>query len=541
MQARTDARTAPLFSTAGVFLAGMILALAFTLATNHIWEDYWITFRSAKNLATGHGLVHQHGERLHTFTSPLGVLLPALCSLLTGNQSDLVALWLFRMIGVAAFGGAAALMWLSISAMKLHRVAAGLLILWLITDNKSLDFAANGMETSILLLFVSWMLWALFACRGPRPWRHLGSAWAGLMWTRPDSFITIAAMAAAVLIFTDAREGGKTRKEWLQLFLKAAALCTLLYLPWFAWAWWYYGTPVPHTVTAKGGLAGTKTLLGGLWSFVKQPVVLFLESSTGESALAPANLRFGGWPAALGPACRVVAGLAYVVWLVPGVRWQARAASFVFAVFLAYLDYFPAYPASWYLPAPAWLGLLGLAGLVERAFQAGKALRRVAATVGVMLLIMGLWMTFQTARTFAAQQQWVEEGNRKEIGLWLKDHAQPDDTVFMECLGYIGYYSGLRTHDWPGLSSQAMVKAAKASRYDWAATLAELKPTWIVLRPQEVMLHLQGSVTIPGCRYELARVFDATSHLERLDIQGKGFLSFDSCFLVFHLQKEVSP
>ena len=55
------------------------------------------------------------------------------------------------------------------------------------------------------------------------------------------------------------------------------------------------------------------------------------------------------------------------------------------------------------------------------------------------------------------------------------------------------------------------------------------------------MLHLHGSVTIPGCRYELARIFDATSHLERLDIQGKGFLSFDSCFLVFHLQKEVSP
>ena len=541
MQARSDARTGPLFSILGVFLAAVILALAFTVATNHIWEDYWITFRSAKNLVTGHGLVHQHGERLHTFTSPLGVLLPALCSLLTGNQSDLAALWLFRMIGVAAFGGAAALMWLSVSAMKLHRAAAGLLILWLITDNKSLDFATNGMETSILLLFVSWMLWALFACRGPTQWRHLGAAWAGLMWTRPDSFITIAAMAAAVLIFTNASEGGKTRKEWLQLFLKAAVLCTILYLPWFAWAWWYYGTPVPHTVTAKGGLAGTKTLLGGLWSFVKQPVVLFLESSTGESALAPANLRFGGWPAALGPACRVVAGLAYMVWLVPGVRWQARAASFVFAVFLAYLDYFPAYPASWYLPAPAWLGLLGLAGLVECAFQAGKALRRVAATVGVMLLIMGLWMTFQTARTFAAQQQWVEEGNRKQIGLWLKGHAQPDDTVFMECLGYIGYYSGLRTHDWPGLSSQAMVKAAKASRYDWAATLAELKPTWIVLRPQEVMLHLHGSVTIPGCRYELARIFDATSHLERLDIQGKGFLSFDSCFLVFHLQKEVSP
>ena len=178
MQARLETKARPFLSTTGVFLAAAILALGWTLATDHVWEDYWITFRSSKNLATGHGLLHQHGERLHTFTSPLGVLLPALCSLLTGNQSDLAALWLFRLMGVAAFGGAAALFGASASAMKMPRIVPVVLVLWLMTDNKSLDFAANGMETSILLLFTGWMIWALFACRSAKAWAHLGAAWA---------------------------------------------------------------------------------------------------------------------------------------------------------------------------------------------------------------------------------------------------------------------------------------------------------------------------------------------------------------------------
>jgi len=62
--------------------------LAWSLYTQHAWEDYYITYRASKNLATGNGLTFTAGERVHSFTSPLGVLLPALASLLTGNSSD---------------------------------------------------------------------------------------------------------------------------------------------------------------------------------------------------------------------------------------------------------------------------------------------------------------------------------------------------------------------------------------------------------------------------------------------------------------------
>jgi hypothetical protein len=65
-----------------------LVAFAFAAYTHHAWEDYWITYRISQNLATGHGLVYTPGERLHAFTSPLGVLLPAGFCWLTGNRSD---------------------------------------------------------------------------------------------------------------------------------------------------------------------------------------------------------------------------------------------------------------------------------------------------------------------------------------------------------------------------------------------------------------------------------------------------------------------
>ena len=92
------------------FIFAFVLALVFAATTQHVWEDYYITFRSSKNLAEGYGLVFNHGDRLHTFTSPLGVLLPAFAYLLTGNQSDVGAIWIFLPFASGALAGAVALL-----------------------------------------------------------------------------------------------------------------------------------------------------------------------------------------------------------------------------------------------------------------------------------------------------------------------------------------------------------------------------------------------------------------------------------------------
>ena len=62
-----------------------VTALFYCLFTQQVWEDYFITFKFSQNLAAGKGLVYYEGERVHGFTSPLGVLLPALCQWVTGG------------------------------------------------------------------------------------------------------------------------------------------------------------------------------------------------------------------------------------------------------------------------------------------------------------------------------------------------------------------------------------------------------------------------------------------------------------------------
>ena len=67
------------------------------------------------------------------------------------------------------------------------------------------------------------------------------------------------------------------------------------------------------------------------------------------------------------------------------------------------------------------------------------------------------------------QQSVIEDGLRQPIGLWLRDHAKtPHDSVMLEPLGYIGYYSGLKMLDYPGLASKEMVAARK--RFGFAKT-----------------------------------------------------------------------
>ncbi len=148
------------FGIISLVLGTIFVGIGFAAYTNHVWEDYYITFRSSQNLVEGNGLVFNPGERVHTFTSPLGVLLPALASLLTGRDSTVAALWLFRMMSLAALAGAAVLLVQIARRWKVPSAVAGAAGVLLVIDGKSMDFAINGMETSFLILSILYALWS---------------------------------------------------------------------------------------------------------------------------------------------------------------------------------------------------------------------------------------------------------------------------------------------------------------------------------------------------------------------------------------------
>jgi len=216
-------------------------------------------------------------------------------------------------------------------------------------------------------------------------------------------------------------------------------------------------------------------------------------------------------------------------------RPQYRAASLTFHGAHAYLTYFPYFPFPWYFPATTLFAALTWGGVAaslldyaKRRFPPNKAVWMRAGVIAAIAWILSIEVvhTTKSAHQWALKQLIVDDGNLRRIGEWLKSHAAKTDYVFMEPLGYIGYFSQLRAYDYPGLSSPKMVATRKKVGNGWAILIKTLLPEWVVLRPHEVQ---QVSQDIPGLLsdiYEQAEVFDVTRSAPES-------LLFDAYFTVY--------
>lgn len=138
------------------------------------------------------------------------------------------------------------------------------------------------------------------------------------------------------------------------------------------------------------------------------------------------------------------------------------------------------------------------------------------------------------------QQRIIEDGHRRQIGTWLREQAQsPADTVFLEPLGYIGFFSGLKMLDYPGLCSPEVVAARKRASspsypFCWSELIMDLHPRWLVLRPYEATAIREREPLILERHYELARRFDVAEKVAAISfLPGRGYLVNDAVFEVY--------
>ncbi len=527
-----------------------LLALAMAIYTDNRWEDFYITLKSSRNLAAGNGLVFHVGEKVHTFTSPLGVLIPSLFFRLVGLESDTGVLWLFRIFSIAllACGGRILIRllrelgcswWVSLTGALLPLI-----------DCKSLAFSINGMETGIYLFFICLVIWAQFSSGQSARSIILGTGWAGLLWTRPDGFVIAAILALAQMILGPlaARDGDAARRLGWR-FLKAAVICAALYLPWFVWSWHYYGSPVPNTILAKSLNSGSSILQwlkdGLLFPFTAG------QSTAANQAFMPIYGWMGGWHPAFAFFGRVLSVVAIYCWAIPRAGHMTRV--FSFAAFCAcfYFSRIIPFLYPWYLPPFTLLCSLALAGLLmdlqniaparSNVSRSSSRLRLLAQIFAAAAFVDVLTLTLLSAVELKCQQT-VCEGQRREIGDWLHEHASPGDSVFLECLGYIGYFSNLKTYDFPGLSSPEVValrreRGPNARGAEYSMIILRMKPDWLVLRPSEFSSLPETDAARIASAYHLERTFDQTATLSLSpSIPGQAFLMHDSVFLLFKKQ-----
>ena len=432
----------------------------------YAYDDVFITYRYASNLASGAGLVYNPGERVLSTTSPLwAALLSPFAALGLDVHAAAVLLGAFSLaaggICLWQIGRASRQPWIAWAGLllyPLHPVVTGTL----------------GSETP---LYLALGLGALALHLRGRP--RLAAACAGLAAAaRPDGllFAAVIGLDALAQSWNARRRGGRSPLPW-----GAAGIFLLAWLPWVLWAWAYYGSPLPVTLAAKqaqGTLAVSQSFWGGFWQ------TLHTSAEAGYFRLE------------LGLA---LVGMVFLVWrLVRGWREGALRAGLAdlrpLGLLLGWtLAYFAAYTALgvtryfWYyaplLPALVvgiGLGLDALGQAAARIFPPRSRLLRLALPA---LVCAGLVLAQGEALAHTAPD--VRMSVYRQAGEWLQANTPPEASVGTLEVGLLGYISQRRMVDFAGLlQPETAAQLSVQGSYDRTAQ-------WAVQRYQPEVLVLQ--------------------------------------------------
>ena len=257
-------------------IVGGALALAFS--ARFIQDDAFISLRYARNLAEGHGLVFNPGERVPGYSNFLWTLLLALP----------------HRVGVdpIAFAHAAGLLCLVgtlFATRALARAIAGnehdsLLAAVLLASNYTfLCYATGGLETQLQTCLVTTVAWLALGGVAQRSLRGAAamSFVAGLaMLTRLDSSLLVAPLCAFALLRVVrtpqlhdtvqdrvGRKPGPALSRWLAAAILPGSILIVMF---FIWMKSYYGVFLPNTLAVKGPEAGAFRMGAGyLYQFVR--------------------------------------------------------------------------------------------------------------------------------------------------------------------------------------------------------------------------------------------------------------------------------
>lgn len=242
----TDPAPRPVSASArSLGLAVLLLAGAAALAhaSTVAWlcDDAFISFRYARHLAEGKGLVFNAGEAVEGYTNFLWTLLLA-----GGLRIGLAPEALSTTLGLVSFAGTAAVL-----AWAGHRSAPrddrGFLpvaaLCWLGIGHARL-FATSGLETSFCALLFTAAAALAVEARTDRHWLALGVLGALATLTRPEGALVVA-VAVVVALASGPRRG----RALAGVLLPVSALLG----PWLVWKLSFYGDLLPNTWHAKAG------------------------------------------------------------------------------------------------------------------------------------------------------------------------------------------------------------------------------------------------------------------------------------------------
>jgi len=216
-------------------------------------DDSFITFRYARNLVRGYGLVFNPGERVEGYTNFFWVLLSAIPIALRADP-----FLAMRVFGLLSYFAWIALCGTAFVDPRNQRPVARLLLaasalpVALVPDGLA-SFAGSGMEThfvalSLLLVGLSQHVW-LGRTKTLVVVRALAPLVACL--TRLDAVVFVVASVAVVFGESLARRA--TVRHMASDLARRYGVCALGLASWLLWKWSYYHSILPNTYYAKAG------------------------------------------------------------------------------------------------------------------------------------------------------------------------------------------------------------------------------------------------------------------------------------------------
>jgi hypothetical protein len=208
-------------------------------------DDAFITFRYARNLLAGNGFVFNPAEAVLGTTTPLYTLLMAgMGALFGGVQADFSTISLVT--NAVADAVTCLLLWEIGKRLKLPRPGFLAGLLWAVAAY-SVTFAIGGLETSVYVLLLTGAAWAFLAEK-----RKLTALFGALaLLTRPDALILLGPLVLSRLIQMGLALRRKPQPSPLPTYLLEMVVFLLPVLAWYGYAWLTFGSPFPHSVTAK--------------------------------------------------------------------------------------------------------------------------------------------------------------------------------------------------------------------------------------------------------------------------------------------------
>jgi arabinofuranosyltransferase len=483
----------------------IILALVGELHfANITFDDAFISFRYAENLASGHGLVFNLGERVEGYSNFLWTVLLTIPIWLRIDRFELGLLATAKLLGMLFSIGTLLVVTraAALDRQPAERTSAPLAALYLATLVPFLMWGIGALETPLVTLLIAATIYlhlredlAVRAGLPAIPWSYLVLCLAAL--TRPEPvilFLPLAALRLGRTLHVTGRRALARELAYLGLFAGP-------YATFIACRYGYYGQIVPNTYFAKvsgdeltavrGGLYLERTFAHLNWATLGAVGCGFILLARRFSYRFCAVLLLcavyvvavfyegGDWM----PACRMFVPMLPLVALLIHEAWVA-----VGALSLTHLA--PRGGAPPWVIRPEWLAAWqqGIVTLRDnaKALAAMRAFRFVSYGALVLALVSGSVGSFDTVPVVGALSGLrglrLDHSRYFGVARWMVREIHEPGLLAIGEAGVVPYYTRLPVLDFHGLMDLhiARLPGAMHRKFDAAYVFAR-RPKYVLL------------------------------------------------------------